>query len=209
MKYPASICLALVLAIPMTSPAFVGGFALTLVAVGAAHAEPVKPGTAKKGCAITLQGPGAGQSVVYDDGYSFSVTDKATGKTHTYTCKDGVWTETVSKISAPLGAVDPVLINAIGIRATKEQVSGACDAVKGVPNLGSNGAGYGCYKSKTDVMVVCSSDGACIGFSPLKSHAKTLRGFLGLGIVEVSPNVGNTSKSGAAPQPPAPPPPID
>ena len=73
--------------------------ALTLALAAAAHAEPASPTPAKKGCTINLQNPDGspGQSVVYDDGYSFSVTDKATGKTHTYKCKDGKWEETVAK----------------------------------------------------------------------------------------------------------------
>jgi|SRR4029453_17362547 hypothetical protein len=67
---------------------------LALVVAGPAFAEPAKP-PAKKGCSIKFEGPGAGQSIVYPDGYSFSV--KATdGKTHTYSCRDGKWTETVS-----------------------------------------------------------------------------------------------------------------
>jgi hypothetical protein len=59
-------------------------------------------GPTKKGCSIRFEGPGAGQSIEYDDGYSFSVVDKATGKTHTYTCSDGKWTETVSIVAQPV-----------------------------------------------------------------------------------------------------------
>ena len=49
--------------------------------------------TPKKGCSVTLS---TGQGIVYDHGYSFSVKNKATGQTHTYTCNDGKWEETVS-----------------------------------------------------------------------------------------------------------------
>jgi hypothetical protein len=61
----------------------------------------------KKGCTITLQNPDGtpGQSVVYPDGYSFSVKNGATGKTHTYTCVNGTWVETVSS-SSPAGGYD-------------------------------------------------------------------------------------------------------
>ena len=213
MKHAASICLSLLLTMPMLSPAFVAAIVVGFVTAGGVQAEPVKPTSTKKGCTITLQGPGAGQSVVYDDGYSFSVTDKATGKTHTYKCNDGVWTETVSKISAPLGTLKPVLIKtAVMVSGTEEQVSKACDDIKGVPTSGRNGAGYGCYNPKADVMVVCDSNAACIVFSPLITHAKTLRGLLGLGRVQVSPDTGGGNKSGASPppaptQPPPPPPP--
>lgn len=76
---------------------------LALASAGTAGAQPNGSGApAKKGCSVQLQGPGAGQSIVYDHGYSFSVTNKSTGKTHTYTCNDGKWTETVSRM-APRG----------------------------------------------------------------------------------------------------------
>lgn len=68
---------------------------LALAVAGPASAEPSKP-PEKKGCSVQLQGPGAGQSIVYPDGYKFSVQAKNDGKTHTYTCNDGKWTETVS-----------------------------------------------------------------------------------------------------------------
>ena len=70
--------------------------AVALAAAGPAAAEsktPVAP--AKKGCEIQLKGPGAGQSVVYQHGYSFSILAQD-NKTHTYTCNDGEWKETVS-----------------------------------------------------------------------------------------------------------------
>jgi hypothetical protein len=70
--------------------------AVTLVAAGTASAESKNPtAPAKKGCEIQLKGPGAGQSVVYQHGYSFSILAQD-NKTHTYTCDDGSWKETVS-----------------------------------------------------------------------------------------------------------------
>jgi hypothetical protein len=70
---------------------------LALAAVGSASAEPNQtPAPAKKGCSVQLQGPGAGQSIVYPDGYKFSVYGQNDKKTHTYTCNDGKWEETVS-----------------------------------------------------------------------------------------------------------------
>lgn len=85
--------------------------AIALIAAGSAHAEPAKTSTpAKKGCSIKFEGPGAGQSIVYDHGYSMSV--KATdGKTHTYTCDDGTWKETVSLTAAPVGTRTPIPIS--------------------------------------------------------------------------------------------------
>jgi hypothetical protein len=56
-------------------------------------------GTApKEGCSVNLQNPDGspGPTVKYDHGYSFSVQNKATGKTHTFTCNDGKWEETVN-----------------------------------------------------------------------------------------------------------------
>jgi hypothetical protein len=47
----------------------------------------------KKSCSLTLS---TGQTIVYDHGYSFSVVNKSTGKTHTFTCNDGKWEETVN-----------------------------------------------------------------------------------------------------------------
>ena len=68
---------------------------LALAVAGPASAEPNKT-PEKKGCEVQLKGPGAGQSIVYADGYSFSVYAQSDRKTHTYTCNDGKWTETVS-----------------------------------------------------------------------------------------------------------------
>lgn len=58
----------------------------------------------KKGCSVNLQKPDGspGQTVVYEHGYSFSVINGVTGKTHTYTCNNGTWDETVSSTS-PVG----------------------------------------------------------------------------------------------------------
>jgi hypothetical protein len=70
--------------------------AVALAAAGPAAAEsktPVAP--AKKGCEVQLKGPGAGQSIVYPHDYSFSVQGQD-NKTHTYTCNDGTWKETVT-----------------------------------------------------------------------------------------------------------------
>src|SRR5215218_554173 len=71
--------------------------AVALSAAGPAAAESKTPSApAKKGCEVQLKGPGAGQSIVYPDGYSFSVQGANDGKTHTYTCNDGTWKETVT-----------------------------------------------------------------------------------------------------------------
>lgn len=75
--------------------AAVAAAGLALAVAGPAFAEPNQP-PARKGCAIQFQGPGAGQSIVYPDGYSFSVKASNDGKTHTYTCSDGRWIESVS-----------------------------------------------------------------------------------------------------------------
>jgi hypothetical protein len=77
---------------------------VTLATAGPASAAPAQPTPpAKKGCEVQLKGPNAGQSIVYQHGYSFSILaqDK---KTHTYTCNDGEWKETVS-LRAPVGGV--------------------------------------------------------------------------------------------------------
>jgi hypothetical protein len=84
------------------APAALAALGLALAVAGPAFAEPNKTPTAeKKGCSVQLQGPGAGQSIVYPDGYKFSVSAKNDGKTHTYTCNDGKWTETVSLTAGP------------------------------------------------------------------------------------------------------------
>jgi hypothetical protein len=75
---------------------------LVLAAAGSASAEPKQSAPAKKGCEVQLKGEGAGQSIVYADGYSFSVYAKSDSKTHTYTCNDGKWSETVSLTASPL-----------------------------------------------------------------------------------------------------------
>jgi hypothetical protein len=75
---------------------------LSLAVAGPAFAEPNKtPAPAKKGCEVELKGPGAGQSIVYPDGYKFSVYAQSDNKTHTYTCNDGKWNETVSLTAGP------------------------------------------------------------------------------------------------------------
>jgi hypothetical protein len=83
--------------------AAVSAVTVALVAAGPSAAADSKTPTApaKKGCEVQLKGPGAGQSIVYPDGYSFSVQGQ-TGKTHTYTCNDGTWKETVSITVGPL-----------------------------------------------------------------------------------------------------------
>jgi hypothetical protein len=85
-------------------PALVALSAVTvaLVAAGPAAAESKTPTAppAKKGCEIQLKGPGAGQSVVYQHGYSFSILAQD-NKTHTYTCDDGTWKETVTLTAGP------------------------------------------------------------------------------------------------------------
>ena len=69
---------------------------LALVAAAPASAQPTSPtAPAKKGCEIQLKGPNAGQSVVYPHGYKFSILAQD-NKTHTYTCNDGEWKETVT-----------------------------------------------------------------------------------------------------------------
>lgn len=47
----------------------------------------------KASCSLTLS---TGQTIAYDHGFSFSVLNKATGKTHTFTCNNGKWEETVN-----------------------------------------------------------------------------------------------------------------
>jgi len=197
-KYLASICFALLLAIPMTSPAFVGGFALTLVAVGGAHAEPVKTGTAKKGCSIGVTGAsGAQGELQFEDGDTVTVK-KADGTTVKFKCSDGTWVVALTTNPAPSFDFD----FKAAFTATEEEVSQACDDIKGVPTSGATG--YGCYKPKTSVLVLCAPNGACTGFSPLPIHAKTLRGFLGVGITQIEPDASDTGgdKGGAPPPPP-------
>jgi hypothetical protein len=74
---------------------------LALAAAAPASAQPTNPTPpAKKGCEVQLKGPGAGQSIVYQHGYSFSIVAQD-NKTHTYTCNDGEWKETVSLTAGP------------------------------------------------------------------------------------------------------------
>jgi hypothetical protein len=185
----------------MTSPAFVGGFALTLVTVGAAHAEPVKPGTTqKKGCSIEVTGAsGAKGELLFDDGDTVTVR-KADGTTQKFKCSDGTW---VAALTAnPSSSVTFASDFTLAFAATEEEVSKACDDVKGVPTSG--GTGYGCYKPKTSVLVLCAPNGACTGFSPLPIHTKTLRGFLGADRVQVEPDAGAAGFGKGGAPPPAP-----
>ncbi len=94
----------------------VAAIAVALFAAGGAHAEQAKTtAPAKKGCSIKFEGPGAGQSIVYPDGYSMSVKGANDGKTHTYKCNDGAWTETVSLTAAPPGApINGTVVRAVG-----------------------------------------------------------------------------------------------
>jgi hypothetical protein len=80
--------------------------AVALATAGPVAAESKTPAAppAKKGCEIQLKGPGAGQSVVYQHGYSFSILAQD-NKTHTYTCNDGEWKETVSLTATWTGGV--------------------------------------------------------------------------------------------------------
>jgi hypothetical protein len=55
-----------------------------------------KDDTGSAGCSVTLS---TGQTIVYPHGYSFSITNKATGKKHTFTCENGKWVETVESVS--------------------------------------------------------------------------------------------------------------
>ena len=86
----------------------------SLGVAGTASAEPnTGQAPAKKGCSITFNGPGAGQSIEYPDGYKFSVnaTDK---KTHTYTCNDGKWTETVTLTAGTLSWRNYTILSTAG-----------------------------------------------------------------------------------------------
>jgi hypothetical protein len=198
-KHAASICLTLLLAIPMTSPAVVGGFAMTLVGVGSAHAEPVKPSTGKKGCSIGVTGAsGAQGELQFDDGDTVTVK-KADGTTVKFKCSDGTWV--VALTANPSPSVTFAYDFQVAFAATEEEVSQACDDVKGVPTAGVTG--YGCYKPKTSVLVICAPNGACTGFSPQPIHAKTLRGFLGANIVQVEPDAGGADIEKGGTPPPA------
>jgi hypothetical protein len=74
---------------------------VALAVAGTASAQDNAPPPAKKGCEIQLKGPGAGQSVVYQHGYSFSILAQD-NKTHTYKCNDGKWEESVSIKAGPV-----------------------------------------------------------------------------------------------------------
>jgi hypothetical protein len=96
--------------------------AITGSAFSTAHAESASPTPAKKGCTVELKGPGAGQSIVYEHGYSFSVKAANDGKTHTYKCNDGKWEETVS-LKTPGSTRNPAAVNA-GVATFEVQASG-------------------------------------------------------------------------------------
>lgn len=87
---------------------------LALAVAGPAAAETKSPTAppAKKGCEVELKGPGAGQSIVYPHGHSFSVQAQNTGKTHTYTCNDGTWKETVTLTAgSTTGVFAPITVS--------------------------------------------------------------------------------------------------
>jgi hypothetical protein len=78
---------------------------------------------AKKGCTLAVLSPdGKTQSTItYAHGYSFSIVNKATGKTHTFTCNNGTWEETVSATSPVTGnryVADTAYVDAAGDLAT-------------------------------------------------------------------------------------------
>lgn len=78
---------------------------LVLVAAGPAGAQPANGSEApKKGCTVNMQNPDGspGPSIRYDHGHKISVKNKDTGKTHTFTCNDGKWNETVA-MTGPRG----------------------------------------------------------------------------------------------------------
>jgi hypothetical protein len=107
--------------------ASVAALAITGSAMSTAQAQPNGDAPAKKGCEVQLKGPGAGQSIVYEHGYSFSIQDKSTGKTHTYKCNDGKWEETVS-LKAPgstrFGAVNTAVGTVQVLSSGKARFSG-------------------------------------------------------------------------------------
>ncbi|HEX6023149.1 MAG TPA: hypothetical protein VFZ00_14225 [Solirubrobacter sp.] len=93
--------------------AALSAIAIAIAAAAPASAQPNGSAPpAKKGCEIQLKGPNAGQSVVYQHGYKFSIVAQD-NKTHTYTCDDGEWKETVSLtaggtrlgVAVPVGSV--------------------------------------------------------------------------------------------------------
>jgi hypothetical protein len=79
----------------------IASIVVALAVAGPASAQDNGTPPAKKGCEIQLKGPGAGQSVVYQHGYSFSILAQD-NKTHTYKCNDGTWEETVSIKAGPV-----------------------------------------------------------------------------------------------------------
>jgi hypothetical protein len=82
-----------------------GSLAAVAAPAGAQQAQQMPPG---KSCSIVFAG--SGQSLEYADGTGFSVK-AADGKTHTYTCRNGKWEETVGLVrgtKALNGAVSKV-----------------------------------------------------------------------------------------------------
>jgi len=143
---------------------------------------------------------GAQGELLFDDGDTVTVK-KADGTTQKFKCSDGTWVVALTTNPAPSFDFD----FKAAFTATEEEVSQACDDIKGVPTSGATG--YGCYKPRTSVLVLCAPNGACTGFSPLPIHAKTLRGFLGVGITQVEPDTGGTGGDKGGAPPPSPPPP--
>ena len=89
---------------PKRIATLVAAAGITLATAASASAAPAQnTPPPKKGCEIQLKGPNAGQSVVYQHGYKFSILAQD-NKTHTYTCDDGEWKETVA-LRAQVGGV--------------------------------------------------------------------------------------------------------
>ncbi len=66
-----------------------------------AETNQTPPSTDKKGCEIQLQNQRQKLSITYPHGHTFSVVDSNDHKTHTYTCNDGKWDETISITARP------------------------------------------------------------------------------------------------------------
>lgn len=77
----------------------------TLAVAAPASAQPVSP--VRKGCVVTYPGLG---SVLEPDGTTHEYKE-LDGKIHTFTCRDGVWVETVKRslfgatVTAPIQGV--------------------------------------------------------------------------------------------------------
>jgi hypothetical protein len=105
------------------------GFALVVAVPGFAETNTGKA-PAKKGCSVQLQGPGAGQSIVYPDGYKFSVYATNDHKTHTYTCNDGKWTETASITAAGRAWRNVAILATSGTLQAVQLTAGTLQAVQ-------------------------------------------------------------------------------